>query len=257
MGASQDHRPTRPDVWDAATYDAPRRRLIPEFDAFYGTASSLVAAATGPQPTILDLGAGTGILSEAVRNAIPGARFMLLDGSADMLDVARTRLGASVAGTFVQDLNDPLPGGPFDAVVSALAIHHLTDDDKRRLFARILDHLSPGGIFVNADQALGSTPALEREFGREHEASARELGASDAEWAAALERMSHDLPATLADSAQLASRSRLRRCGRGVRWPPFRRLLGTSRRLDAFLAGADQLAAVDADGVAGHPVETR
>jgi tRNA (cmo5U34)-methyltransferase len=196
---SRPDRPTRPDVWDAATYDVPRRRLIPEFDRFYGAAATLVAATVGARPRILDLGAGTGILSDAVRAAVPGARFVLLDGSADMLGVARARLDRSVERIAVQDLTEALPDGPFDAVVSALAIHHLADVDKRSLFRRILDRLLAGGIFVNADQALGSTAALERAFALEHETGARALGASDDEWSAALERMSHDRAATLAD----------------------------------------------------------
>jgi hypothetical protein len=45
------------------------------------------------------------------------------------------------------DLRDPFPDGPFDAVVSALAIHHLGDDDKRELFRRVKDCLEPVWCF--------------------------------------------------------------------------------------------------------------
>jgi cyclopropane fatty-acyl-phospholipid synthase-like methyltransferase len=43
----------------------------------------------------------------------------------------------------------------FDAIVSALAIHHLEDAEKRSLFARIHERLRPGGVFVNAEQVVG------------------------------------------------------------------------------------------------------
>jgi tRNA (cmo5U34)-methyltransferase len=51
----------------------------------------------------------------------------------------------------VADLTDPLPIGPFDLVVSALAIHHLDGPDKTDLFARIAAALRPGGRFVLGD----------------------------------------------------------------------------------------------------------
>ena len=142
-------------------YTALRRRLVPEFDAFYGTAvAALGPLAEGALERILDLGAGTGLLTAAVAEAYPDARFELLDGSPEMLAEAQQRLGERVVAVYVQDMAGELPAGPYDAVVSALAIHHLEDDDKRVLFGRVHDVLRPGGVFVNAEQALGPTPEL-------------------------------------------------------------------------------------------------
>ena len=55
----------------AAGYDDPRRRLIPPFDAFYGTAVDALGLAAHRPSRVLDLGAGTGLLSEAVLAAHP------------------------------------------------------------------------------------------------------------------------------------------------------------------------------------------
>jgi tRNA (cmo5U34)-methyltransferase len=140
---------------------------------------------------VLDLGAGTGLLAARVLAARPSAEIVLLDGAAAMLDRARQALGDRaqyVAG----DLNDPLPHGPWDAVVSALAIHHLADEQKARLLARVREELRDGGIFVNAEQVAGPTPWLDAVYRDHHERAARALGADDAEWAGALERMRHD-----------------------------------------------------------------
>ncbi len=57
------------------------------------------------------------------------------------------------------DLVDPLPAGPFDLVVSALAIHHLEGPDKAALFARIAGVLRPGGRFVLGDVVIPLDPA--------------------------------------------------------------------------------------------------
>src|SRR3954451_18188651 len=92
----------------AGTYNADRRRLIPPFDSFYGTA---VDALVTPK-TVLDLGAGTGLLSRFVRAAYPDAELTLLDGAEAMLEGARATFGDSVS--YVQaDLTDPLPEGPW------------------------------------------------------------------------------------------------------------------------------------------------
>lgn len=174
----------------ATAYDPLRRRLVPCFDAFYGTAVTLVDDL--PSVDVLDLGAGTGLLARLVAATDPRTRLHLLDGSARMLEEARRALGDRVAGVHVADLEDPLPGGPYGAIVSALAIHHLDDAAKRRLTLRVHDALEPGGVFVNAEQVAGLTPALDARYRDAHERAARALGATDAEWADAEGRMAHD-----------------------------------------------------------------
>ena len=112
---------------------------------------------------------------------------------------AERALGPARASFVVADLNDPLPAGRWDAVVSALAIHHLTDDEKRALFMRVHAALEPGGVFVNAEQVIGPSPRFTEVDERWHEARAREAGSDDAEWAGAVERMAHDRCATVED----------------------------------------------------------
>jgi tRNA (cmo5U34)-methyltransferase len=175
----------------AADYDAPRRRLIPPFETFYGTAVAALEMLGRPPARVLDLGAGTGMLAARVGAAHPEAELVLVDGAPAMLERARAALGDR-AQLHVADLADPLPPGPFDAVVSALAIHHLDDAGKQALFARVCAALPPGGVFVNAEQVAGPTPCFDAHYRTWHEASARALGATAAEWAAAAERMRHD-----------------------------------------------------------------
>jgi tRNA (cmo5U34)-methyltransferase len=145
----------------AAQYTALRRRLVPGYDAFYGAVIDSLALVRGGMRRVLDLGAGTGLLSAHVREAFPDARIELLDGSEPMLREARERLGPGVAAVHVRDMADPLPDGPFDAIVSALAIHHLEDEAKRELMRRAHDALRPGGAFINAEQVSAPTPALD------------------------------------------------------------------------------------------------
>ena len=182
----------------ARDYDALRRRLVPAFDEFYGAALEALTLATRPVARVLDLGAGTGLLAAMVARAQPDAELVLLDGAGGMLVQARERLGDR-ASYVTADLGDPLPEGPWDAVISALAVHHLDDAGKRDLFARVHDALAPGGMFVNAEQILGPTPELDAVYLRRHHEQALALGVSAAEWEATLGRMSHDRCATVAD----------------------------------------------------------
>lgn len=183
----------------AATYDAARRRIIPPFEGFYGTAVEAVSLAGGRPSRILDLGAGTGMLAGFVLDEYPGCEVTLFDGAEQMLDEARQALDGRPARFVRGDMYGRLPDGPWDAVVSALAIHHLDDDGKRHVFAEALRVLRPGGIFVNSEHVLGPTPFLDSEYRRWHEAEARRAGIDDAEWAAAEDRMTADHLSPLPD----------------------------------------------------------
>jgi tRNA (cmo5U34)-methyltransferase len=177
----------------APEYTALRRRLVPGFDQFYGTAiDALRLPGVGPVRRVLDVGAGTGLLSAFVAEAFPDARLELLDGSEAMLGEAVQRLGDAVTAVHVQDMAAGLPAGPFDAIVSALAIHHLEDPDKRELFAEIHDRLRPGGVFVNAEQVAGPTAALEAVYLARWASDCRLLGATEAEIEGARERRRYD-----------------------------------------------------------------
>jgi tRNA (cmo5U34)-methyltransferase len=176
----------------AADYHSERRRLVPSFELFYGTAVDLLALRAGPIERVLDLGAGTGLMAEAVLARHPQAELVLLDGAAEMLAEAERRLPAASSETVIADLRDPLPGGAFDAVVSALAIHHLEDDGKRELFARVREALRPGGVFVNAEHVAGPTESLERTYRRLWREACAAAGASAGEIEAAEQRMIAD-----------------------------------------------------------------
>ncbi|MEZ5076938.1 MAG: class I SAM-dependent methyltransferase [Solirubrobacterales bacterium] len=188
-----------PAIFDrhAAGYEAARRRLIPPYDHFYGTAVGALDLLDPGPDRVLDLGAGTGLLAASVRAAWPQAALTLTDAAGEMLRQARESLGDDNTTYVRADLVDPLPAGPWDAIVSALAIHHLTDADKRGLLARIHAELREGGVFVNAEQVSGPGDLFTAYYEAWHERRARQAGSDDAEWEGAVERMSFDRCADL------------------------------------------------------------
>ncbi len=123
----------------------------------YETLQERTAAAVGTAGEILELGVGTGETARRVLGRNPAARLTGIDESPPMLERARAFLPPS-ADLRVGRLQDRLPAGPFDAVVSALAVHHLTPAEKRDLFARVASVLRPGGLFVLADVVVPERP---------------------------------------------------------------------------------------------------
>jgi tRNA (cmo5U34)-methyltransferase len=190
------------DVFDATarTYDRARRQLVPCFDDFYRTALELVPFGPDAAFTALDLGAGTGLLSSFVAGAFPRAEITLVDISEEMLAQARERLAAEAARVrfIIMDFATSIPAGGYDLVISALAIHHLGDAEKRGLFRNICGVLRPGGAFINADQVLGPSATAERRYHETwlRQARERDVGATDL--AQALERMRADRMCPLA-----------------------------------------------------------
>jgi tRNA (cmo5U34)-methyltransferase len=148
----------------AQDYDSQREYVIPEMRQYYGAAVWAMETAE-QQPAILDVGAGTGLLSALLLEKFPDARLTLMDISEKMLDMARQRFATRPETKYVVcDYSCSDLGGPYDVICSALSIHHLEPDDKRRLFVGIFASLKPGGMFVNADQAEGETPYFTQRY---------------------------------------------------------------------------------------------
>jgi tRNA (cmo5U34)-methyltransferase len=133
--------------WDPETYLQNMLAEVPSYPDLQEQTAK--AAADVPAHTILELGIGTGETAKRVLAAHPEARLVAIDSSAEMLERARTVVPQ--ADLRLAQLQDPLPDGPFDLVVSALAVHHLDGPGKQDLFRRIAAVLEPGGTFVLAD----------------------------------------------------------------------------------------------------------
>ena len=107
---------------------------------------------------VLDVGAGYGALSAQVLARFPRAKLVCQDFSEPMFAHARERLAsASDRVTFAKsDLGTPdwtqALAGPFDAVVSAIAIHNVRYPERiRAIYGEIFGLVAPGGCFLNAD----------------------------------------------------------------------------------------------------------
>jgi tRNA (cmo5U34)-methyltransferase len=141
--------------FDPATYLERIRAEVPAYDELQGAVAEATAGIHAEW--LLELGVGTGETSRRVLDLHPEAGLVGLDESAEML--AAVPAEVAVADLLVSRLEDPLPEGNFDIVVSALAVHHLDGAGKADLFARIAQRLRPGGRFVLGDVVVPEDPA--------------------------------------------------------------------------------------------------
>jgi len=159
---------------DVQEYDASIRQFIPGYETMLTEAASAVAAVR--PGLVLDLGAGTGALSEALLACAEVGVVELVDVDGEMLARARERLAGhgGRARFALRSFLEPLPA--CDAVAASLALHHVrTLEEKAALFDRVYAALRPGGVFVNADVTL---PAEEPARGQAWRAWAAHLVAS-------------------------------------------------------------------------------
>jgi trans-aconitate 2-methyltransferase len=123
--------------WDARTYDV---SSTPQ----QAWAKDVLSRLDGirPDATILDVGCGTGRVTESLLALVPAGRVLAIDAAGDMVHFARARLGDR-AEVWCQDVLELELDEPVDVIVSTAALHWVTDHE--RLWQRLATALRPGG----------------------------------------------------------------------------------------------------------------
>jgi tRNA (cmo5U34)-methyltransferase len=140
--------------FDPASYLETIRAEVPAYDELQDAVAEATAGIHAER--VLELGVGTGQTSKRVLDLHPEAELVGIDESAEMLATASMDVFADLR---VSRLQNPLPEGNFDLVVSALTVHHLDSAGKTDLFARVAERLRPGGRFVLGDVVVPDDPA--------------------------------------------------------------------------------------------------
>jgi cyclopropane fatty-acyl-phospholipid synthase-like methyltransferase len=116
---------------------------------------------------ILDLGAGYGALCQFLLARFSNATAVCQDGSEEMVKLGRERMARLngrvkfVLCDFSQSGWSRKLKGPFDAVVSSIAIHNVRSHETiRAIYGETFSLVKPGGCFVNFDRM---TPSLKQQ----------------------------------------------------------------------------------------------
>lgn len=150
---------------EASQYDRTARASMPGYSDLHRTLIWGIPFVSTRSFRVLELGVGTGTLTAQILEGFPQAQLTAIDLSPRMITRARAKLRpyrdrvdlvAGDLGTFEE--------APYDVVVSSLAIHHLSDGEKWRLFRRVFRCLSPGGYFGDADDHLPEDPIFDTRY---------------------------------------------------------------------------------------------
>jgi len=208
---------------EARTYDRTARASMPAYTELHRTLVRGVPFLSTRAFRVLELGVGTGALTSALVATFPHAEVVGLDVSPRMIAAARRRLRRYrdrvelVAGRLEDGWE-----GRYDAIVSALAIHHLEDREKWGLFRRVHRSLSSGGYFGDGDDHLPEDPLFDSRYAQiaaaEVEGQAAR-GAFRSPQVAWHEHERFDHPCTLA--AEVAALGRAGFAHVGVPWRYF------------------------------------
>ena len=129
---------------------------------FYGEEvreAVLAAARILPEHTVLDVGAGTGFLTEAA--ARKARRVIALDFSESMLGEGRSKLGRNVEFRIGNVEHIPLPDGSVDSVIGNMILHHCPNPDLA--VKEMVRVLAPGGRLVLSDLQEHNYESLRKE----------------------------------------------------------------------------------------------
>lgn len=119
------------------------------------------------EANVLDLGCGDGLFIHELLTSFSPASITLIDGSAEMLEAAKIRLGENrnlnfIHMSFQELLSGELLNDNFDFIYSSLAIHHLPFEEKKQMYAYIYKLLSPSGCFVHYDVVVPPSTKIEK-----------------------------------------------------------------------------------------------
>ncbi len=159
------------------------RRCVPRYEEIFYNLFHYIPNGLNPKK-VLDLGCGTGNLTAAALAHFPGAQVHALDISGEILAECRTRFsGMDRVHYHQQDFNHlSFEPASFDLIISSIAIHHILDPEKAKLYARLYELLKPNGVLVFADQTRGATDEIyQKHIARWHD-EAFKLGSTQADW---------------------------------------------------------------------------
>jgi tRNA (cmo5U34)-methyltransferase len=143
--------------FDPDTYLDEIRADVPRYDELQ---NETIAAIPFEPRRVLELGVGTGETTRRVLERFPGAEVTGLDSTPEMVFRAR-ELGIDVR---LARMEDPLPDGPWDLVLSVLTVHHLREEGKRDLFRRVREQsraLVLGDVVVADVQVASIEPGVD------------------------------------------------------------------------------------------------
>ncbi len=177
-----------------SSYQQTAQTKVPGMAALHRMTHILLEESVPPTGEVLVLGAGGGLELNAFAQAQPSWRFVGVDPSLPMLELARETVGANISrASLVQGLIEDAPVREFDGATCLLTLHFLDLDTRLQTLRGLFQRLRPGGVLVVAHHSYG--PEARMRWLRRSAAFASVNGVLDEQDEASIAVMAEKLPA--------------------------------------------------------------
>lgn len=143
---------------DAPKYDDFIEKVIPYYNSLISELIRAIPLSTDREIHALDIGIGTGRVTEKFIKKYEYASITGLDISEEMIKMASDKFSKNhIPLTFlIQKIENIFLSEKYDCIYSCLALHHIEDDDRKaECYKKIFNSLEPQGFFVNGDVVAG------------------------------------------------------------------------------------------------------
>lgn len=143
-------------------YDYVADKVVMKNDELHNVLVNAIPFDSNKNLNILDLGSGTGHGMSLVLRKFPKAKIMGIDFSNKMIVKSKKNLRnfGNRFGLIEKDFNEVEFGDKYDAIISAIAIHNSTHQEKDRLLKKIYKSLKKNAVLINGDFIEGETPEV-------------------------------------------------------------------------------------------------
>lgn len=147
-------------AFSAIEYDEKIKNTIPYYEEIYKQIIDVVKCKFGCSVSWLDIGCGTGKMAGLGLEV--SNRFVLLDNSADMIDIARNQINSDKVEFVLKSVNDMDYENEFDVITSVQVFHYLPVDERRAAIQKCYNALKSNGIFITFENFAPDTEMMKR-----------------------------------------------------------------------------------------------
>lgn len=149
-------------AFHAAEYDEEIKRTLPYYEAFYRQAVEIVQASQEGALVWLDVGCGTGKMAEQAFEKMKLKRFVCLDSSAEMIQMARARVTDPCVEFVVADVCGLQYNDEFDVVTAIQVNHYLQKEERVKSLQKCWKALKTGGVLISFENFAPNSRFLQQ-----------------------------------------------------------------------------------------------
>ncbi len=148
---------------EAAMFDKMFFKVMPRYEEMIEALAEAIPFSKKDKPRVIDLGCGTGNLTQKIISLYPKASVTCIDMTENMLKMAKAKLeGKHNVKFWLGDIRNFDYAGKYDAVVASMVLHHIDKKDKLKFYRKLYSALSKRGVFYVIDIFLSRDAHLQK-----------------------------------------------------------------------------------------------